>query len=134
MQPKGPQAARSGTHFAKSSAGANPCPDLKRQMAANDNDVIDVEFSAVSHDDGCGGEPGRALIAIGSPQLVHAAVANFRPDSSFVAHLIAGAANAPQTRKVRRASPEDALASYRSSAARQQSNARLTGRTTSRVA
>jgi hypothetical protein len=38
---------------------------------------------------------------------------SFRADASFVAQLIAAAANAPQTRMLRRASPEDALASYR---------------------
>lgn len=35
-----------------------------------------------------------------------------RPDASFVVHLIATAAQTPQTRALRRASPADALASY----------------------
>jgi hypothetical protein len=37
-----------------------------------------------------------------------------RPDPSFVTHLIATAAQMPQTRTLRRASPEDAESSYRS--------------------
>jgi hypothetical protein len=104
-------------------------------MTANDYDVIDVEFSPLSRDDGCGGEPGRALVAIGTPSRRRvAAAASFRPDSSFVAQLIAGAADAPQTRKLRRASPEDALASYRCSAEWRQGEPTQTGKTTSRVA
>jgi len=94
-----------------------------------------VEFSALSPDDDCEGESGRALVAIGSRSRGRvAAAATFRPDSSFVAQLIAGAADAPQTRKLRRASPEDALTSYRCSAERQQGELALTGKTTSRVA
>jgi hypothetical protein len=104
-------------------------------MVTNDCDVIDAEFAEVR---GLGEvpEPGRALVVIGSrPRPAAAAVAySFRPDSSFVAHLIAAAANAPQTRKLRRASPDAALASYRSSAARQQNDPTPTGKTTSRVA
>jgi hypothetical protein len=104
-------------------------------MAANDYDVIDVEFSPLSRDDGCEAEPGRALVAIGSPSRTRvAAAASFRPDSSFVAQLIAGVADAPQTRKLRRASPEDALASYRCSAEWQRGEPTLPSKTTSRVA
>lgn len=36
-----------------------------------------------------------------------------RPDPSFVAQLIATAVQAPQTRRLRRASPQDAQSSYR---------------------
>jgi hypothetical protein len=38
--------------------------------------------------------------------------ASTRPDASFVAHLIATAEQAPQTRTLRRATPVDALAAY----------------------
>jgi hypothetical protein len=37
-----------------------------------------------------------------------------RPDPSFVAHLIAMAEQSPQTRLLRRATPEDVEAAYRS--------------------
>ena len=37
-----------------------------------------------------------------------------RPDPSFVAHLIAMAEMSPQTRLLRRATPEDVQAAYRS--------------------
>ena len=37
-----------------------------------------------------------------------------RPDPSFVTHLIAMAEMSPQTRSLRRASPEDVQAAYRS--------------------
>ena len=53
-----------------------------------------------------GGERRRSSRPV-SFALVH-------PDSSFVAHLIATAAQEPQTRTLRRASPEDVLTSYRS--------------------
>lgn len=36
-----------------------------------------------------------------------------RPDACFVAQLLANAAHDPQTRQLRRASPEDARSSYR---------------------
>lgn len=36
-----------------------------------------------------------------------------RPDACFVTQLLANAAHAPQTRQLRRASPEDARSSYR---------------------
>ena len=47
-----------------------------------------------------------------SPRPVSFALVH--PDSSFIAHLIATAAQEPQTRTLRRASPEDVLTSYRS--------------------
>ncbi|MDB5625943.1 MAG: hypothetical protein JWR73_1745 [Tardiphaga sp.] len=40
-----------------------------------------------------------------------------RPDPSFVTHLIAIAERCPQTRVLRRASPQDAMAAYRSAGA-----------------
>jgi hypothetical protein len=80
-------------------------------------------------------QPRRALVTIAQASRPDTAVAySFRPDASFIAQLIAGAANAPQTRLLRRASPEDALASYRGSAERQQNDVSPVGKTTSRVA
>lgn len=59
--------------------------------------------------------PGRALVPVApvlrsqAPQRQPRSV---RADAAFVAHLIATAAQTPQTRALRRASPADALASY----------------------
>ena len=55
-----------------------------------------------------------------------------RPDPSFVAHLIATVEQAPQTRILRRATPEDAQAAYRSSA--NQNQIKMTGKQTRQVA
>lgn len=55
--------------------------------------------------------PSRSLITTTLP-LAPMLSRAFRPDASFVAHLIAAAANLPQTRLLRRASPEQARASY----------------------
>jgi hypothetical protein len=49
-------------------------------------------------------------------RLAPVAQALTRPDPSFVAHLIAMAEMSPQTRLLRRASPEDVQAAYRSAA------------------
>src|SRR5262249_28459362 len=57
-----------------------------------------------------------------------------RPDASFVAQLIAGAANVPQARALRRASPQDALASYRRADERGRAQASAMGKDTSLVA
>lgn len=51
-----------------------------------------------------------------------------RPDPSFVTHLIAIAERCPQTRVLRRASPQDAMAAYRSADAK--SHAEPAGGTT----
>lgn len=59
--------------------------------------------------------PGRALVPV-TPvlrtQAPHREPRAARPDAAFVAHLIATAAQTPQTQALRRASPADALASY----------------------
>lgn len=64
--------------------------------------------------------PGRALVPV-APVLRTQAPRRqpraARPDAAFVAHLIATAAQTPQTRALRRASPADALASYAGGAA-----------------
>jgi len=56
-----------------------------------------------------------ALIAISrAAQNEPAAVISFRTNAVFVAHLIATAAQMPQTRARRRAEPDEASAAYRS--------------------
>lgn len=52
-----------------------------------------------------------------------------RNDAAFIAHLIATAEHAPQTRHLRRASPQDAMAGYRATTqAGAVTSARLTSR------
>jgi hypothetical protein len=57
--------------------------------------------------------PGSGLVAL-MPQVHAAPYALNRPDPSFVAHLIATAEHAPQTRILRRAAIADVQAAYRS--------------------
>jgi hypothetical protein len=79
--------------------------------------------------------PRRSLMALSRPEAPgDACPFSFRPDASFVAQLIAGAANMPQARALRRASPEDALASYRSANERGRAQASAIGKDTSLVA
>jgi hypothetical protein len=56
---------------------------------------------------------GTALVPM-TPAQQHAPVSSrmSRPDPSFVAHLIATAEQVPQTRRLRRAAPEEALSAY----------------------
>lgn len=59
--------------------------------------------------------PGRALVPVEPvlrTQAPHRQPRAARPDAAFVAHLIATAAQTPQTRALRRAAPAEALASY----------------------
>lgn len=72
---------------------------------------------------------GTALVPLVSPAESTAPRPRVRPNSGFVAQLIATAAHAPQTRNLCRASPEDAQASYRAVARRAQPQqaARATG-------
>src|SRR5438876_3522178 len=96
------------------------------------DEIIEAEFEEVGAD---APTESRALVTIARPTAQpHASGLpfSFRADASFVAQLIAAAANAPQTRGLRRASPEDALASYRGTATRERTSG-PTGRTTSRV-
>jgi hypothetical protein len=55
----------------------------------------------------------RALVPLAPPaQGLTAPCASVRPSADFVAHLIATAAQAPQTRLRRRAAPQEAIAAY----------------------
>jgi hypothetical protein len=55
----------------------------------------------------------RALVPLNVPQAAAAACDRaVRPDARFVAQLIATASHAPQTRALRRASDDDATATY----------------------
>jgi hypothetical protein len=95
------------------------------------DDIIEAEFEDVGPES----QPdSRALVTIAPPAQPQASGLpfSFRADASFVAQLIATAANAPQARGLRRASPEDALASYRGTVNRDSSAAPV-GKTTSRV-
>jgi hypothetical protein len=56
---------------------------------------------------------GTALVpTTPAPQHAPAGSRMSRPDPSFVAHLIATAEQAPQTRRLRRAAPHEALSAY----------------------
>jgi hypothetical protein len=96
------------------------------------NDIIEAEFEEVGPE----AQPdSRALVTIAPPPAQPQARGlpfSFRADASFVAQLIATAANAPQARRLRRASPEDALASYRGTEERGRTTAPA-GTTTSRT-
>ncbi len=95
------------------------------------DDIIEAEFEDV----GLESQPdSRALVTIAPPAQPQASGLpfSFRADASFVAQLIATAANAPQARGLRRASPEDALASYRGTVTRERRTAPA-GTTTSRT-
>jgi hypothetical protein len=98
------------------------------------DEIIEAEFEEVAP-----GRPNesRAIVAVARPPTqprTSGIPFTFRADAAFVAQLIAADANAPQTRTLRRASPEDALASYRGTTTRERSTAPLTGKATSRVA
>ena len=71
--------------------------------------------------DRANGEDGKVLLpTVVTQEIVtaHSYVVT-RPDPFFVTQLIATASHDPQTRTLRRASPEDAQTSYRSTAAKQ---------------
>jgi hypothetical protein len=57
-------------------------------------------------------EPGRALVAITACGQAATTSARSRPSAVFLAHLIAVAQKAPQTRQRRRAEPDEANAVY----------------------
>jgi hypothetical protein len=59
--------------------------------------------------------PGVALVPVAQPIDVTRSGLVTRPDPSFVAHLIATAAQVPQTRNLRRAAPSDAQSAYTAS-------------------
>ncbi|MCW5688455.1 MAG: hypothetical protein KIT76_07915 [Pseudolabrys sp.] len=55
---------------------------------------------------------GRAIVAVPAPETLEPATPSYRP-AVFLAHLIATRDRAPQTRERRRASPQEASATYR---------------------
>lgn len=55
---------------------------------------------------------GRALVAIASRAPVLSEPPWKRPEAAFLAHLIATASDAPQTRQRRRAEPQDVHVAY----------------------
>jgi hypothetical protein len=57
-------------------------------------------------------EPGRALVTITTRDQAVTTSARSRPSAVFLAHLIAVAQQAPQTRQRRRAEPDEANAVY----------------------
>lgn len=67
--------------------------------------IIDAEFVEIPN-------PSVELVPLSARPDVHPATAVNRPDASFVTQLIATAEQAPQTCKLRRASPADAQAAY----------------------
>ena len=59
---------------------------------------------------------GMALVPLARPTRTAGTADRIsRPDSVFVAHLIATAAQVPQTCRLRRAAPSDALSAYAAS-------------------
>jgi hypothetical protein len=83
--------------------------------------IIEAEFEEVGP---VAPARGSALVAIAPAKPRASGLPfSFRADASFVAQLIAAAANAPQSRMLRRASPEDALASYRGTTLREAATA-----------
>jgi hypothetical protein len=57
-------------------------------------------------------QPGRALVVVGSGQGTAVEPAGGRPSAVFLAQLIATAQQAPQTRRRRRAEPNEASSIY----------------------
>ena len=57
-------------------------------------------------------QPGRALVAVGSGRGTAVDPAGSRPSAVFLAQLIATAQQAPQTRRRRRAEPNEASSIY----------------------
>jgi len=65
-----------------------------------------------------GSESSRALIAVAPPaESEPAPPLSRRPAAGFIAHLIATAQQAPQTRERRRADPDVAVSTYRAAMA-----------------
>lgn len=70
-----------------------------------------------------------ALVPVTPPDAVEKTASLGRPNPAFVTHLIAMAQQAPQTRTLRRASPEEAQALYRA----QPASAAASGVRTSKI-
>jgi hypothetical protein len=64
------------------------------------------------------GQGSRSLVPVASSALNDAPLSRLRPAASFLAHLIATAQQAPQTRARRQAEPGEASARYAATAAR----------------
>jgi len=81
-----------------------------RTMLTIDRTDITADRAA---DEAGAGPAGVALVPI-APQQQQGPLSSRmpRPDPSFVAHLIATAEQAPQTRRLRRAAPQEALSAY----------------------
>jgi hypothetical protein len=97
------------------------------------DEIIEAEFEEVA--DATSPESlalGRAIVTVARRPHAKGLGYSYRADASFMAQLIAAAANAPQTRTLRRASPEDALASYRDTTEREQATP-VAGKTTLKV-
>ena len=80
--------------------------DTERSEDIRDGEVLDADGSACV-----------ALVPLAQTVQWSRKSATARPDPSFVAHLIATADQAPQTRSLRRASPADAQTAYGASQA-----------------
>jgi hypothetical protein len=72
---------------------------------------------------------GRALVRLAPAQATSTKTANSRPAANFLAHLIATADGAPQTRHRRRAEPDQADAIYAAASAFAAPTGRLLRRT-----
>ena len=89
-----------------------------------------IPTRGVRDDDTKAAVPGTALVAVSSapdrsPAFRHAP----RHDAFFVAQLIAVAQHSPQTRPLRRATPQDARVAYRSAAAQSRAATQVASRT-----
>lgn len=79
-------------------------------MSFDDEQVVeDGVFEEVA-------SPSVALVPLASPPHLARKSASPRPDPSFLAQLIATAEQLPQTRKLCRAAPADAMSAYRAGA------------------
>jgi hypothetical protein len=75
--------------------------EFDRSEQVLDGEVLDAEVSACVE-----------LVLVAQPVRRTSKLAIVRPDPSFVTHLIATAAQAPQTRPLRRGSLADAQSAY----------------------
>jgi hypothetical protein len=95
-------------------------------------------FSDQSRDPGVSETPAstsRALVPLTLPAATTAPGSSaFRPDARFVAHLIATATHAPQTRTLRRAAPGDVVTTYSGASTRDDLPVAANGVVLSRVA
>ena len=82
-------------------------PDIDRSEQALDGEVLDAEATACVD-----------LVPLAQNVRPTSKLAIVRPDPTFVTHLIATAAQAPQTCTLRRGSPADAQTAYGASQTR----------------